>query len=258
MTYLKTLALLLLALNAGLWFGSDWLRPEGLVERGSGRLPRVADLQVAGPEKEATVPVPPPVEERPEFPVRPAVEPLKSLKPVEAPPLPQSDEVPASAACVQLGWFESDQEAAQARARDPRIPEAARVVEVSVPLPPFHWVLLPPAESREAAYESFRELRARGIDAYLVMEGPQENAVSLGLFESRRAAENVLSQRQSQGLEAILASFPRNQIRYALFFEAPAEGPENGQAAMLEGLESEFESVVKSRCEGVATPQKNP
>lgn len=261
MRLLKTLALAFLVANIGLWFGADLLRPQGSADAGSGRLPRVSDLQVAGPaEPVSTDSSASGQASGPPFnPVLASRDEVADDEPEPGADVSsgaQADQVPPL--CLQVGWFDTPEQALAAREDQERIPATAEVVEISRPLPSFHWVLLPPAESRAAAYERFQEVRARGIDAYLVTEGPQENAISLGLFESRRAAENVLSQRQSQGLEAILASFPRNQIRYALFFEATAKGPENRDLAALERLESEFESVVKSRCEGVATPQKNP
>ncbi len=253
MRLLKSLALVLVLVNAALWFAAESLRPTASMDAISGRLPRVADLQVARPVTGDS--------ERPVS--RQEPEPSRSPAGGEGPPAPPpvAEAPPPESTtdiCLQVGWFESEDQARAVIEEQDLIPASARVVEASRSLPAFHWVLLPPADSRAEAYERFQEIRARGIDAYLVMEGEQENAISLGLFESRRAAESVLSQRQEQGLEATLASFPRNQIRYALFFEAAAQGAEDRLQATVERLQNEFESVVKSRCEGVATPQKNP
>lgn len=252
MTILKTLALLLLLVNAALWFGADYLGAQDKAALGSGRLPRIADLQVVPPG-----PAEPPARVKPEPPPEPVTAAPETPENQETPE-PESAQAGSPEVCLRVGWFDSEEGARNAIGDHKILPDTARIEEVSEPLPSFHWVLLPPASSRAEAYERFQELQSRGIDSYLVLDGPQENAISLGLFESRRAAENVLNQRQAQGLEATLASFPRNQIRYALFFGVAAKGPENGLEATIERLQSEFETVVKSGCEGVATTQKNP
>ncbi|WP_166261566.1 hypothetical protein [Marinobacter salicampi] len=186
-----------------------------------------------------------------------------------ASPQPQPESVPntgheamiegvAGPVCVELGWFESEDEARRKATTSGIIPDSADVVEQAREVAGYHWVIIPPAETRAKALAAFREIQRRGIDSYLVTQGAKENAISLGLFESLDAAEEVLSRRQSQGLEATLATFPRNQIRYALVFEVGFAPGASEPETVLSDFRERYESVVLSGCEGVATAQKTP
>lgn len=103
---------------------------------------------------------------------------------------------------------------------------------------PLHWVIIPPGQTRAERIRLFRELQRNGIDSYLVTQGDQANAISLGLFESRRAAESVLRRRRQAGIEAILTEYPRVREEFfvAVLTDEPrllAESvPENVKAAM--------------------------
>lgn len=66
------------------------------------------------------------------------------------------------------------------------------------------WVYLPTA-SRQAALELARELAAADMeDFYVVVDGDDENAVSLGLFRDRENARQRLARVRSMGYDAQL------------------------------------------------------
>ena len=156
--------------------------------------------------------------------------------------------------CVIVGWFDTD---AAAREAGGALSGGWQVSERERTLPPLHWVLIPP-QPPEAAREQFQALYADGVEAYLVAQGEYRNAISLGLFESRAAAESVLAEKKQQNPNVILANFTRNQIAYALVFEVePGLLPERIQA--LESVSGQgLEVIEQNACEGVATPEKNP
>jgi hypothetical protein len=131
------------------------------------------------------------------------------------------------------------------------------VEEVERELPPLHWVLIPP-QPEDVALRQFRDIQRQGIDSYLVTEGENRNAISLGLFESRESAISVLEEKKRQNLNAVLVNFPRNQISYALSFEAEPELAEELVQAVKADYGSNFDFVEIRPCEGVATPEKNP
>ncbi|SDX75798.1 hypothetical protein [Marinobacter mobilis] len=235
---MKRLAMVLLALNLGLWVYSSVLLPEGVrtSRQGGedGRLPRVAELEL-----------------------------LSGSADLGEPPEQVAEAVGGTGSselyCVRLGWFETAEEAGSAVAFLPKPhAESAAVIEVARELPPFHWVIIPPSPGREEAVQLLYDIQRRGIDSYLVTEGAQENAISLGLFESREAAEQVLAQRNAENLHAVLALFPRNHLSYALVFEAAYVPGSQEHLADRADFSARFESVEINGCESVATLKKTP
>ncbi|WP_404367937.1 SPOR domain-containing protein [Marinobacter sp.] len=175
-------------------------------------------------------------------------------------PQPESELPPVAAPriCIEAGWFEDPAEAQTRAEKISGVVGEVTLKQKDKPADPYYWVIIPPAESRAAALKRFRTLQEWNIDSYLVREGDQENAISLGLFSSRASAERVLSLSQARGLEATLATFPRNKIGYSLVFEVRASPGSEQLEEALAGIGSRFESVELNDCEGVATIQKNP
>ncbi|WP_373002376.1 hypothetical protein [Marinobacter sp.] len=191
----------------------------------SGSLPRVASLK--SPVVEAS--------------------PAEKASPSEEPAL----------SCVRLGWIEAVERARELADNQSLDDVELTVEEVERELPPLHWVLIPP-QPEEVALNQFRDIQRQGIDSYLVTQGENRNAISLGLFESRDSAISVLEEKKRQNLNAVLVNFPRNQISYALSFEAEPELAEELVQAVEADYGSNFDFVEIRPCEGVATPEKNP
>nr|WP_284048213.1 hypothetical protein [Marinobacter sp. ATCH36] len=156
-----------------------------------------------------------------------------------------------------MGWFDSAN-AARAAYQSLGSPGTAyEIREEERELSPLHWVIVPP-QPEGRALALFRDLQRRGIDSYLIRRGENRNAISLGLFESKQAAEAVLEEKKRQNLNAILANFPRNQISYALVFEDELV-PDSGSVEAAESdYASNFDLVEIKPCEGVATAPENP
>lgn len=114
--------------------------------------------------------------------------------------------------CMLVSGFRSEQDAkdwAQTHHLDEV--DNVRLGARLVPDKPWHWVIIPPLPSRAAGLAKLRQLQAAGIDSYLVTEGEQQNAISLGLFESQRAAQRVLEGRRKAGMAAELTLFKRTR-----------------------------------------------
>ncbi|MBQ0834316.1 hypothetical protein [Marinobacter sp.] len=220
---MRWFALALVVLNVGVWQLSDSVKV-GVqpAPAAYGNLPRVASLKVQ-------------------------VEPARSAQ-----------SLPGERACVTIGWIES-LEAARALAENRFFTQGSdlSVEKVDRPLPSLHWVIVPP-QPPGAALEQFQDMQNQGIDSYLVTEGENKNAISLGLFESRNAAISVLEEKKHQNLNAVLANFPRNQISYALSFEVSSEFVEEQIQAVEADYGVNFDFIEIKACEGVATPEKNP
>ncbi|WP_421841153.1 hypothetical protein [Marinobacter algicola] len=242
---MRWFAVALILINGALWLYGDKLGPKPVAvvtERQA--LPRVADLKPLSPEADLEVAGNDVM----------LAEGEAAQAAVDVPP--EREEVPLSF-CVRLGWFDSKEGARKAYRSLGRPGTDYDVNEEERELAPLHWVIIPP-QPEDRALDMFRNLQRRGIDSYLVTRGENKNAISLGLFESRRAAENVLAEKKRQNLNAILANFPRNQLSYALVFEDQLV-PDSGAVGVAETDYSEnFDMVEIRRCEGVATRSENP
>ena len=65
-----------------------------------------------------------------------------------------------------------------------------------------YWVLLPPAESREAAQKSVARLKQLKVDDYfMVVTGENTNAVSLGVFSKFESAHRRIKEMQDLGFK---------------------------------------------------------
>ena len=79
-----------------------------------------------------------------------------------------------------------------------------------------YWVLLPAQPSLEAAQALIDELQQRGIDSFVVGTGEYRNAVSLGFFHGRRAAEELEQRIRAQGFNPRLVLRYRQETQYWL------------------------------------------
>lgn len=244
---MRWFAVALILINMALWLYGDKVGPNPVAVVSEGQaLPRVADLKLASPTADSE-------------PINESVEGAEGdiVGRAADAVVPSLREGVPQAFCVRLGWFDSEQGARAAYRSISRPVTDYRIMEEERELPPLHWVIIPP-QPENRALDLFRDLQQRGIDSYLVARGENKNAISLGLFESRQAAENVLVEKKRQNLNAILANFPRNQISYALVFQDQLISG-SGMVGTAETVYREnFEMVEIRRCEGVATRSENP
>lgn len=63
-----------------------------------------------------------------------------------------------------------------------------------------YWVFLPPFVSRTKAEERLRELRAQGVQGFIVKEGVFVNAISLNHFSRPELAQSFLTQMKEKGI----------------------------------------------------------
>lgn len=117
-----------------------------------------------------------------------------------APSAPPAEPPPASTlACAS--WSGLSAEEAERLAA--RIAEAGLTVRRhSGEAPASWWVRLPPQGSRDQAERKVRELKALGVTDYFIVQdaGPNQFAISLGLFKSEAAAHQQLAQLRSRGV----------------------------------------------------------
>ena len=65
-----------------------------------------------------------------------------------------------------------------------------------------YWVYMPPQRNHARAKKKASELKALGVNDYFIVQEPGKwhNAISLGVFRTRQAAQNHLDGLQKQGV----------------------------------------------------------
>lgn len=78
----------------------------------------------------------------------------------------------------------------------------ADIVSQPVGEPTSFWVHLPPAPDREILQKRVAELKQAGVSDYFVVQekGPQQLAVSLGLFKTRGPANDLVERLRGKGI----------------------------------------------------------
>ena len=109
------------------------------------------------------------------------------------------------------------------------------------------WVRLPPAASREAAGRKVNELRALDVNDYFVLQepGPNQFAISLGLFRTEAAAQQHLAVLQSKRIRGASIT-PRHSIVHRVEVR--------GQPAVLEALADRLATQVPAALRAQCAP----
>lgn len=191
---LVLLNLLALASIRG-WLGSS--TPEGEPERLSNQLnPERIVLRPGGtaPQRDAEAPAPTPPAEK-------AAAAPETGNGREAPPPP----APAAAApvlpqaCTVIGGLaESEADALMQNAITGK--PGLRGERKTSSTPTAWWVRIPPGGGREAAERRVAELRAQGVSELFIVNdpGPNQHAISLGLFKTEAKAQQHLASLQAK------------------------------------------------------------
>ncbi len=120
--------------------------------------------------------------------------PEKTAKPVER---------PLADVCVALG----EMPLAAAESLEALLAEklpAFRMVRTTVPGNSSYWVNIPPLKNKREAENKAAELKKFGIKEFFVVQeaGPNNLAISLGLFSSRETAESALEALRDKGVRS--------------------------------------------------------
>lgn len=106
--------------------------------------------------------------------------------------------------CVGLGNFPERQRAEQLRQRLLALGIGSDVVEREIAGSLDFWLVLPVAGGRSVALAKLAELQEKGLDSFLITQGPLENSLSLGVFGREDYARARLVQLRDQGVQVRL------------------------------------------------------
>ncbi|MEO8343526.1 MAG: SPOR domain-containing protein [Gallionella sp.] len=131
-----------------------------------------------------------------------------------APPTAQ----PGAPVCLEWGDF-SGPDLARAATALSALHLADQLSQRQIERDISYWVYIPPLRNKAAANRKIAELRALRVREYFVMQtsGPWLNAISLGVFKTRDAAQNFLHNLQAKGVRSAQVGERGSKVKATLF-----------------------------------------
>jgi len=102
-----------------------------------------------------------------------------------------------------------------------------------------YWVYMPPQGSHAGAEKKVSELKALGIKDYFIVQdaGKWHNAISLGVFKTREAAQNHLDGLQKQGVRTAVVGERQAKLKFTVFV---FRNPDSALTARVVALQKGF------------------
>jgi len=154
--------------------------------------------------------------------VPPAPVPASSPSPSN-PQLSQSMAAPVAAepgapVCLEWGDF-SGMDLTRATAALSSLHLADKLSQRQIERDIGYWVYIPPLRNKAAVNRKIAELRALGVREYFVMQvsGRWLNAISLGVFKTRDAAQNFLHDLNTKGVRTARVGERASKLKTTLF-----------------------------------------
>jgi hypothetical protein len=196
-------------------------------------------------------------------PVKPPSPPVHAAMPVSAPaPAPVQVQVPAPPAlpssnlqmslsmsapvatssntpvCQEWGDF-SGPDLARAEAALSALQLGNKLSKRQIERDIGYWVYIPPLKNKAAVKKKVSELKALGISEYFVVQsaGHWRNAISLGVFKTRDAAQHFLDHVRTKGVHSARVGERASKIKTTIFSLSRIDA---ATAAKLAALQKDF------------------
>lgn len=107
--------------------------------------------------------------------------------------------------------------------------------------PKVFWVYIPPLKDKAAVTQKVAQLKARGVTDYFVVQDAGEwlNAISLGMFKTREAAEKYLQDLSTRDVRTAKMGERASKPKTTVFLISGASGD---KIAKLTALQKDFEN----------------
>lgn len=150
--------------------------------------------------------------------------------------------------CPVVGPFETRAEGEQALEELTDADYQGRVRGIQVEEERLHWVYIPSLDSRDEALQTLRELQSRGVDSFVVSEGEDRNAISLGYFQSEDSARGLRSKMETAGYPAEIRETAEEVTEYWIYIDSRSVD-DDGEALRRflqarEGVEADHSSCT--------------
>ena len=168
----------------------------------------------------------------------PAVPAASVTAPSPTPPVPQVQPV-VDTTCLEWGEFSSgDLKRANAALTQLKLGEqlSRRQAEYSS----GYWVYIPPPKKQADIERKISVLKARGVADYFVVQEPGKwrNAISLGVFKTKEAANKLVSKLSEKGIKTPVVGERMSKLKFTIFV---LKNPDAALLAKVTKLHGEFE-----------------
>ncbi|HZW25553.1 MAG TPA: SPOR domain-containing protein [Gallionella sp.] len=140
--------------------------------------------------------------------------------PAAASAVPAAVSAPAAdaRACMEWGEF-SGAELARATAALNALRPGIRLGQREVEYNIGYWVYIPPLKDKAAVAQKIEQLKARGVEEYFVVQeaGVWLNAISLGVFKTREAAQNFVNQLRAMDVRSAQVGERSSKLKATVF-----------------------------------------
>jgi hypothetical protein len=139
-------------------------------------------------------------------------------------------------ACMEWGEF-SGADLARATAAMGELQLDGRLGRREVEYSIGYWVYIPPQKDKAAVAQKIEQLKARGVTEYFVVQeaGAWLNAISLGVFKTREAAENFVSQLKTRDVRSAQVGERSSRLKVTVFVLNGLDAVTAGKLAALHG-----------------------
>lgn len=153
-----------------------------------------------------------------------------------------------SSYCLAIGPWAEGADADRSQLLNQEFGLNGKIERLSLRKNQLHWVYMPAMESRRAASDMLKELHFNGVDSFIVTEGEDENAVSLGYFSSKESAVGLRAKMVNAGYEAEIRETWKDVVEYWLVFSvAPYEIKKS--ETIYSSAEAEGLTVMQVACD---------
>jgi hypothetical protein len=127
-------------------------------------------------------------------------------------------EKPAMPVCLEWGDF-SGPDLTRATSELSALQLADKLSQRQIERDIGYWVYIPPLKNKAAINRKIAELKGLDIKEYFVVQnsGPWLNAISLGVFKTRDAAQNFLQEVQAKGVRSAQLGERASKLKATIF-----------------------------------------
>lgn len=162
---------------------------------------------------------------------------IKLLTPQQVVALGPAKAAQLANVCLEWGSFSDAEKASVLAALEP-LQLGKQLSQRRVESTSAYWVYVPPLPSKAAAERRVVELRAQGLnDFFILTEGAQKNAISLGVFKTEDAADKFLEMVKAQGVKNARSGTRTQTIQQTILV---LRDPQPAQTEQLQRLRSDF------------------
>jgi hypothetical protein len=161
--------------------------------------------------------------------------------------VPEAVAAAPAVACLRVAGFESEAVAGRVAEALRQDGGDVRRLGEEVGVTTRFWVMLPPAKSAAAAVPLLERLQRAGVkDFYLIRNGENVNAISLGVYSAKASAQRRVEQLRRLKLTPRIEEITLPRSRWWLELEWPAEKTEDAWRRLLP---AEMHNVMSLPCQ---------